>query len=321
MTTSLERIVVLKNPVAKNGHVGNRQLTDLRNFLGLPSVTVTTSIDRDETIDSLGILEPTDLLYVIGGDGTVNQTIPSLVSSGAVLLPTRSGNANDLARSLNGKMEPWQVFQRLGEHGVRPEEVRPIQVDITDIVTGLQSSGFAINYASFGYAALASDYINTPWAEGLVKRLYDAAPRQVQKGMRLPREGSMLLRAANDITPFVISITNRQPKFEAKAVDISVTHSPRMAKLGRFPISHMSDEMLFSHLSEAGKGAMLRQFILMMFGKMKVEPIADISFDLSAGAHEHGMMYQVDGEAAKLPNNCHINIRLSDASVKALVTR
>ena len=313
-----QRIFVLENPVAKNGHIGNGQLQDLINFTGLKQDRIHTSRDPVETGGALSEeLEPTDLLYVIGGDGTVNMATEALMDTKAIVLPTRSGNANDLARALNGNLAPWQVYQEAFMNGaLRSVEVRPIQVEIEDMQGRVHDLSLAMNYVSFGFAALASEYLNRPWESQLIYELYKNMSPKVQALMRLPSEARQLARAARDINPFEVVIGDT--RFET--VDLSFVHSSKMAKFGNFAINHTDDFMLSSMLSEKGVGAMAGQFVRMMFKAMSVEQTAGAEFCVSSGADNQQLFYQVDGEAHALPKTSIVSVSLADKFIRALST-
>ena len=313
-----QRIFVLENPVAKNGHIGNRQLQDLINFTGLKQDRIYTSRDPVETGGALSEeLEPTDLLYVIGGDGTVNMATEALMDTKAIVLPTRSGNANDLARALNGNLAPWEVYREAFTNGVlRSVEVRAIQVDVDRLDNTFHDRKYAMNYVSFGFAALASEYVNRPWEHQLMYELYKVLPPKVQAAMRLPREAVQLGKAARDISPFEVIVGDQR----REVVDLSFVHSSRMAKLGRFPLEHTADYMLSSMLSEKGVGAMAGQFVRMMFKAMSVEQTAGAEFCVSSGADNQQLFYQVDGEAHALPKTSIVSVSLADKFIRALST-
>lgn len=299
----VERIFVLQNPVSKNCIRGARQLADLLEVSGLPSITRETDCDPDATIESLSILEPTDLLYVIGGDGTVNSVIKPVAEAGALLLPTRSGNANDLAMSMNGRKKPRQVFKDYQRGKATVISSRPIQIDIS--TENATESRLAINYVSLGYAALASRYI-------------DALPRSQRSIASLFKEAYALIRAAHDIDQFLI--TPEGTNEPVPIVDVSIAHSARMAKVGLFPIRHDDNFMLTATIAESNIRTLGTQFIKMMFGKMAVKSVESLSFDFVNPTNQ-ALYYQVDGEASPLPNAANINISLAQKPVRILSTR
>ncbi|MDB5169363.1 MAG: hypothetical protein JWO41_719 [Candidatus Saccharibacteria bacterium] len=303
-----ERILVLENPFCKNAARGNRQLPDLIEFSGLASDTVQTDRDFAVTADRLkNVLEPTDLLYVIGGDGTVNQTLEPLIRSQALLLPTRSGNANDLALSMNGRRAPWKIFSDF-KHGMASDvKVHPIEVTINS--NDLQEIGYAVNYASFGYAALASHYLNQPWQHPRFQQAYYKLPALAQNLVGLSREGYLLGKAAVDAEPF-------QYSDQDYAVDITAVHSKRMAKLGRFNVQHTDPCMFAVHLPQAGVLAIGKEVAKMAQGKTAGEYVSHLAF--SVGPTGSALYYQLDGEAHPLPNHSNISIGLARDSVRIL---
>jgi hypothetical protein len=308
---TIDRIVVLENPVSKNGALGRQQLDIIRNLVQLGYRHISSDPDPDVTHGKLDILEPTDVLFVIGGDGTVNPSVRALERSQAVLLPTRSGNANDLSRAAYGRQPTWQVFRDFISGETVASAVRPIQVEIG---AGSQSvSELAVNYASVGYAALASEYVNRPWKNQELKRMIERLPRRARNGIRLPRDGYQLLDAAHDAKPFGYveygSIDVRH------AVDISVTHSSNMAKFGQFKVAHTEPHLFHSVLTRPGRLQMLRQYALMTQAAMAGDYRRSVGFELT-GEQDDQLFYQVDGEASPLPEGSDVYIGLSSRTIR-----
>lgn len=317
----VERILALKNPISKNGLRGERQLQDLVGFSELPFDVLETDREPDVTGDRLlDKLEETDILYVIGGDGTVNVAIEPAVQKQALLLPTRSGNANDLAMSTNGRLAPWRIYSDYLRGDADATSVHPIEVTIDN---GKDSeSRYAINYSSFGYAALASLYINQPWQHPSLKHIFDTLPPSLKNAMRLPREGYLLAKAAAKTSSFDYCEPNTGEGDEKiiQAADVTVVHSERMAKLGRFNVRHTDPFVFSSLLTEASVVAIGQQFINMMHGKIVGKHVTDLTFR-AVNNSGNVLYYQVDGEAFPLPNSSTINIGLADSTLRVLNTR
>ncbi len=313
---AVEHIVVLRNPYSRNLARGERHLQRLVEYSGLMPDSIETSPDPDETAERLNGLEPTDLLYVIGGDGTVNQTIGSLIRSQALLLPSRSGNANDLSMAVNGHTSPWRVFRGFKRKEIASSAIHPIEVNINagDII----HTALALNYASVGYAALASNYVNRPWQHPNLKRIIDTLPGALQTATRLPRDGHALGKAAWDAQHFAYAehgAVEWRP-----VVDVSVVHSRRMAKFGKFNIDHTQPDMLSSVLTRTGFLAMAYQYTKMVRGKMVVEQTAGLAF-CAENIVGNPFYYQVDGEASPLPDRCNVKIALGSESLRILGKR
>jgi diacylglycerol kinase family enzyme len=311
----VERILVVDNPYSKNGPRGRKQLDELLDFSGLPFDTIETDYDPLVTADRLnGTLEPTDLLYVIGGDGTVNAALKPLVEHGGLLLPTRSGNANDLATSLNGRDKPWEVFSSHLNSNGHDVNAYPLVVSVED------TSRYSINYASVGYGALASNYLNDPWPSEKARRLYDALPRRAKNMARFPRDGYMLLKAASDAGLFEYTPVGNETEETILVSDVTFVHSPRMAKLGRFEMNQTDPDFFASVLKKAGALAMTGQFIKMMSARMKGKHLLTAAFQVHSPNGKQ-LYCQVDGEAFKLAESADIRVGLSQRPVRVLSTR
>jgi diacylglycerol kinase family enzyme len=316
LDSPVERIVVLENPITKNGPRGHRQLKDLLDYSDLPYDTVTTDHDPLVTADRLrSALEPTDLLYIIGGDGTANCAIAPTLSADALILPTRSGNANDLAMSLNGRRAPWRTYaESITQNGIESVSIRPIIVTIDDEKS--QQQKYALNYTSIGYAALASVYLNQPWSSPTLKQVYTTLPNRVQNIVRLPREAYLLSKAAFSAPLFDYELFNGidEGKVES-ASDITVVHSRRMAKVGRVNISHRDPHMFMAITTDRGPVAIGEQLAQMMLGESRGAYSPEIQFHYSSEAQ---IFYQVDGEAFPLPGNAFISVQLGRQSLRFL---
>lgn len=312
---SLERILVLKNPVSKNSARGKRQLEDLVEYSGLHMDTVETARDPAVTQDRLEALEPTDLLYTIGGDGTINQAIGPLSRRRALLLPSRSGNANDLAMSLNGRKAPWQIYSDYLSGKAKVAAVHPIEVSIKSSA-GVETA-HANNYVSFGYAALASYYLNQPRPPTFNRAVNALTPR-LRTAARIPMEGYLLGKAAMHAKPF--DYTSAETDVVEEVVDASVVRSERMAKFGRFNIRHADTFLFASKLTETGVLAMGNQFVKMMRAKTTGKYVTDIAFRAvnTSGMH---LYYQVDGEAFPLPEVSNVSVGLAQSPIRVLSTR
>jgi hypothetical protein len=309
----LERILVIENPYSKNGARGRRQVQKLIDSSELHFDLIETDRDPEVTASHLDILEPTDLLCVIGGDGTVNSVIKPLLRVGALLLPTRSGNANDLAMSMNGTKKPKDVYSSYTNDEAHAISAHPFEVNVDGDIK------YAMNYASFGYGALASHYLNKPWQSLKLKNTYDRLPRTAQNIVRFQRDGYMLLKAAADAGLFEYKL--QEAEQSAEAADVTLVHSERMAKLGKFNVRHDDPFFLSSILAKAGVVAMTEQFMKMMRAKMVCTVNdRDIKFNINS-LNGDTTYYQVDGEAFPLSKTSNIGVRLADKAVRILSTR
>lgn len=307
----IERIVALQNPFSSNGERGNRQLEELRRISGLPVEPIMTDIDPTVTDGKLKILEPTDLLYVIGGDGTINQTIGALMASQAILMPTRSGNACDLAVSANGRNEPWQIYNNYKNRngGANINVSHPIEVTLGN--HGDETPVYAINYVSFGYGALAMRYIN-----GIPRTNSNGSSSAIKRVAGMRREGSKLMQASKDMRPFKVTFQDDNEKL---IKDISFVHSPRMAKLGRIPISHTDDQIFESIVEDINRLNVPAYFLKMMLARLPGEYITSTSFRLDKCSN-NPLYYQVDGEASLVPDDNDITVGLAQKPVRILST-
>jgi hypothetical protein len=309
----VERVVVLENPISKNGARGNRQLQDLLEYSELPHVPVLTDRDPLETVGRLrDTLEPTDLLYIIGGDGTANSAVVPALESQALLLPTRSGNANDLAMSLYGRQPPWKTFANyMNDPETQTLAVRPIAVDIEN-GTSMERK-YAINYTSFGYAALAAASLNQPWAHPRLKKVFDTLPVAIQNLARLPREGMLLAQAAMNATLFDYTTPDsKEPNIAVPAADITIVHSRRMAKVGRFNVEHTDPHVFMAVSPKNGVRAISTQFVKTMRGNMAGEYVSDFNF---RATNTTDLYYHVDGEAFTVPEAARVSVSLARASL------
>ena len=142
-----------------------------------------------------------------------------------------------------------------------------------------------------------------------------ALPAQLRPLARIPLEGYRLLEAARISQRFGCRVEDGE-SFE-QAADITVVHSERMAKLGRFNVRHFDGHVFSSVLEDGGMLAMGRQFVKMMRGKMAGENVIDRSFKID-NPSEHPLYLQVDGEATPLPNSARVNFGLSEGHIRIL---
>lgn len=166
------RVVILRNPRSTRARDEMGLVQALTENFDPAAVTqLYTHTSAGKTRDWLaqalqdGLLGSRTLMAVIAGDGTLNHVVNNLLSDDrlkprhrkTVILPLWGGNANDLARMLNGMPSRNQVV-KLIKHG-RVVAVHPIRFTLTSKKAKSQTH-LALCYASFGASGAVAKAIN-----------------------------------------------------------------------------------------------------------------------------------------------------------------
>lgn len=137
------------------------------------------------------------IIAVLGGDGTLHETVNGLVQAGAAggpgaLLVLPAGTGNDFSRTLGIPLDPIQVAASLSS-------ARYEQVDL-----GLAGSRYFVNVAGIGFDAEVAAEVNRggkigggmlPYMGAMLKKLftYKNAPLQIKLDDRVLNRQSLLV--------------------------------------------------------------------------------------------------------------------------------
>ncbi len=119
------------------------------------NLEVIVATDKQLTLQRLRKTEP-DIVFVAGGDGTINSTLPYLLESGACLGVLPFGSGNGLARNLRIPLNPLKAARLYLEGKTRLVDVGLINSRI-----------YFINVAGVGFDAFIAHEFETSGRRGI----------------------------------------------------------------------------------------------------------------------------------------------------------
>ena len=310
-----DRVVVLDNSRATNSRWAQGYLSALADseYVGDRLVTIETEPVSADTKDKLdATVKLGDVVVVKSGDKVVGDAADVLLDTQIPLLPIWAGNANDIARMLNGKP---------GRHGLldiirygTAVELFPIRYQTT-LPSGTRHTNTAANYVGFGLSGLISNGVNEPE--------HRQHPDYHKPGFRRRRENMIGVRAAMNQPSFGLtwepgtSARLRTPQQRgAELLDMTVAAGDRMGKRGHVLPVNLADRQLFVGHIEPGAVRTAIGIGRLAFRHAQgqhLEPGEMLAFRLATDAWMHA-----DGDARLLPADTVERIWLSNESYRAL---
>lgn len=166
-----KRFIVIRNPKSTNARRAEHQIAELRTLSPDGTVTVIETCPGGHAANChllrpyATLLGKDTLICVAAGDGTFNLVLDSLLNDTALpararnssLLPLWGGNANDLARALNGSHRAPSLKALL--QSVRPIMVYPLACQLA-APDGETMQRLAASYIGFGASAFVTEALS-----------------------------------------------------------------------------------------------------------------------------------------------------------------
>jgi len=303
-----ERALAVVNPYSSNAHRVGRQLDQL----DLPVSVIETSPDIRRTQDSLyAAARDGDVIFGGGGDGTVNQIGNILLHAETrerqlnhlPFVPLRGGNANDIARMINGRKTAAQIMR-----AHRLIKLHPLEITV-QYPGGDKAQRWALGYFGVGATAAASGDLDR------IKNTSNRLTRAI--GFQPVREALAAWRSVAGYPPF--TMTDQASGKSEVVSDILALRGDRIAKYGR-PHAHLAEPQFELTLSRPGgmRGALI-DMLQMQQGRKAGEIVTASCFAVQAEAST--LHAQYDGETATIENLSIINVGLSHHAYQTLSTR
>lgn len=160
------RTKVIVNPMAAKGRMGRRWLwyrARLEAVLGPLNVSFTLRPGDATRWTRAAARYGCERFVVLGGDGSVNETLNGLLASGVdglTLWPMPSGTGNDSCRGLGVPLDPAEAIDTLGGMRTRTVDVMKVEVEGFD---GAPLTRHGLILTSFGAPAAISRNASTSW--------------------------------------------------------------------------------------------------------------------------------------------------------------
>jgi diacylglycerol kinase (ATP) len=187
------RTKVIVNPMAAKGRMGHRwrwYRARLEAVLGPLNVSFTLRPGDATRWARAAARYGCERFVVLGGDGSVNEVLNGLLSSGIdglTLWPLPSGTGNDSCRGLGVPLDPADAIDTLG--GTRTRAVDVMRIDLHDL-NGMPRTRYGLILVSFGApAAISRNASASRWMKRLGRIAYYLAtpPVVLSYGARATR--------------------------------------------------------------------------------------------------------------------------------------
>lgn len=247
------------------------------------------------------------IVLIGGGDGTVHQVVRATIDAPAaqrqhiILFPIWGGNANDFAHMLNGLPVGKSLWKVIKNASV--VKIHPLEIELRGKST--KSVTHAICYASFGASAFAAHTLD----EGNVARkgMLSNVPPVV-----IARELLRVVTAFRSAPSFKARVNGRK----VKIFEQIFTNGSRIAKIERLPVA-LTDKAFFTVLEPTKHPRMIIRIFKILSGKSEGQVTSKpVGFQV-----KESILAQYDGEVIKIPDDTHVEIRVSNKFIYALSTR
>jgi diacylglycerol kinase family enzyme len=227
-----ERCLVVHRPGKSTRRYGRtwRQVNDLVVNHGLDIETYRTSPDRDATVKGIAeAYRPSDLVIVVGGDGTLNTVANAIYSAkdkpSPEILTTIAGTAADCNRSLNSRNLGERALSNVIGNG-RLVAVRALQMQIG---SADGETHYGVNNAGLNFTGRFAVLLNSEEHRSSYLRAMPFLQNTATYMASLRDRSTMdIYRNGNPVPDTLL--------------DWSAVHSHEAAKYGMFDISHTDDE-------------------------------------------------------------------------------
>lgn len=307
------QIIAVTNPHSSNAARVKKSVRRLEKKLKTKIATISSERDPLVFKKKFGLEvkkyshKPTVIL-IGGGDGTVHQVVnatidmPEAQRKNTILLPIWGGNANDFAYMLNGMAVGKDLYKVITRGKVI--KIHPLEIELRQ--KSVKTIAHAICYASFGASAFAADIIDKTGAarNGLFRNI---------TAVVLIKELFRVISAFVHAPPFKARINGKRVTIFEQVF----TNGSRIAKVNRLPVS-LTDKAFYTVGHQPNKHPVIVIRILkILTGKLVGEVTSKpVNFQV-----KESILGQYDGEVIKIPDNTHVEIRVSKDHIYALSTR
>jgi hypothetical protein len=288
----------------------------LRNLVGDETVTVvTTSPHGHEAtvrrlrrhIDELGARS---VLCIAAGDGTVASAIETLLLDPAFaavrdtpILPLWGGNANDLARMLNGSTYRARLGRLLRQGKVLAVHPLACRLEYPD---GHVVTRIAACYASFGATAFAAHRLNQPGhRDNWLHRL---------PGGRPLRQFLTVVSAFAEAPPFTL----QDGKSARIVYERTFANGSRFAGINRLPV-RLAEDTVYFHTLDSGQP--LLRSLSHLFRSLRRKLSDALLHDQADFIVQEQIWGQFDGEAVRIDAGTKVHVQLSEMVFRAVSTK
>lgn len=314
-----DKLVVLRNPGSTRARDEMGLVYALESHFEDDQVyELFTHTDSGKTNDWLSeaskqnLLAPRTLLAVIAGDGTLNHVVNTILNDGnlkprqrkTVILPLWGGNANDLARTLNGMPSRQQVHKIMRQGAV--VAVHPIEFTLQ---TGKKtpSQRLALCYASFGASASVARAINASSFRKVTLKTWPP--------LRFVRELALVIKTLSQAPPFrVVDGPQGKPRRLFERVFLN---GPRLAKVERASVRLTDQHFYVASVSRMRLGALLQRALELSDRRFaRKEATKKMTFTVLSD-----ILGQFDGEDTDIKANTNVTAEVHAEPFYALSVR
>lgn len=258
------------------------------------------------------LLDPKTLVAVIAGDGTLNHVVNQLLTDKRLeprhrrtaILPLWGGNANDLARMLNGMPSRAQV-SRLIEHG-KVVAVHPIEFNFKGKRTKLTNI-LALCYASFGASGAVAQAINESEFRRITLKTWPP--------LRILRELTLVIKTLNNAPRFKVADgPEGKPRRLFERVFIN---GSRLAKVERVALKLTDKHFYETSVTRMRLGAMFSR-ALELSDRRFSHKVAETEATFTVLSD---VLAQFDGEDKEIPAGTTVTATVHDEPFYALSLR
>jgi diacylglycerol kinase family enzyme len=313
------RLVVLRNPNSTRARDEMGLVETLEEYFKESAVTTLYTHSKkgkphhwlDEAARD-GLLGPRTLLAVIAGDGTLHHVINTLLTNEelqptarhTVVLPLWGGNANDLARMLNGMPSRNQVAKIMRSGKV--VAIHPIEFTLSK-GQGQPRKRLALCYASFGASAAVARAINESSFRKLTLKSWPP--------LRLVREFTLVVKTLNNAPRFLIA-DGEQGK-QRRLFERVFINGSRLAKVERVALNLTDKHFYETSVSRMRLGALFSR-ALELSDRRFSHKVAETEATFTALSDVLG---QFDGEDFDVPAGTTVKASVHDTPFYALSLR
>lgn len=304
------RAVVLYNPTKESTPrftTAREQVNVLTQSLGIPLETVASDRDTRTTQERvLKIVTSSDLLLVLGGDGTINPAVQALVRQDKekrlTLLAVPVGTANDFSRNHNGSVRGPDGLVTILRSG-KLIDIHPMSLSVASEAEDRPHDYIAINNAGIGYTALMAELLDSSWHRDSALRkmpIIGQVAQEIRAGNRSMSNLKLMPIYENG---------NDEPTY---VLDRSFVHAQTAGKYGRYRISHLDPEFLDIPSYEATRRGIIGGAVATMIGRYNGQRATQVKF--STGEQE--ALGHVDGETFVVAPSSQVTVGLAPESFK-----
>ncbi len=302
------RALVVEHPVKRDTRRYRRALRQVQHLQQATGLTVeAVHTERDSKQTQTKVLEsqrPTDLIIVLGGDGTMNTVVNAQLrleqAERADVLPTKAGSSCDMYRSLIGNITGRTALAHILTSGQRVQ-VHPLEVAIKKGAFDIPNVQYAVNNAGIQYPARMSQVLNGgDHRNSLIGRV-PIAGEHLQNMLTTWRSFSEL----QTFTSIWDSVGSRE------LLGMNFIHAERAMRYGRFAIQHTDSEFLSIDQIVAERSAVALDGMRMTFGLLTGERHKYLQFTVgNVPTFGH-----VDGEPFPIDAGSMVEVGLADSYV------